>query len=100
MSAALRKFARGQECQVRIYGYCNHDPETTVWCHVRKGGTGGTGYKPPDICGLIACYQCHQVMDGHIKTEYTIVQIEAMMLHGMARTLALVDKNFELIERK
>ncbi|HFV6815175.1 TPA: nuclease domain-containing protein, partial [Escherichia coli] len=24
----LRKAARGQMCQVRIPGYCNHNPET------------------------------------------------------------------------
>ncbi|EIZ8685769.1 DUF1364 family protein, partial [Shigella sonnei] len=26
----LRKAARGQMCTVRIPGYCNHDPETSV----------------------------------------------------------------------
>ncbi|EJN2318773.1 DUF1364 family protein, partial [Escherichia coli] len=25
----LRKAARGQMCQVRIPGYCNHNPETS-----------------------------------------------------------------------
>ncbi len=28
--ANLRKEARGRECQVRIYGVCNGNPETTV----------------------------------------------------------------------
>ncbi|ECK2143415.1 DUF1364 domain-containing protein, partial [Salmonella enterica subsp. enterica serovar Enteritidis] len=31
--ADLRKAARGRECQVRIPGYCNHNPETTVLAH-------------------------------------------------------------------
>ncbi len=31
--ANLRKEARGRECQVRIYGICNGNPETTVLAH-------------------------------------------------------------------
>ena len=31
--ANLRKEARGRECQVRIYGVCNGNPETTVLAH-------------------------------------------------------------------
>lgn len=31
----LRKAARGQMCTVRIPGYCNHDPETSVLAHYR-----------------------------------------------------------------
>lgn len=33
--ANLRKEARGRECQVRIYGVCNGNPETTVLAHYR-----------------------------------------------------------------
>jgi Protein of unknown function (DUF1364). len=29
--ANLRKEARGRECQVRIYGVCNGNPETQFW---------------------------------------------------------------------
>ncbi len=35
--ANLRKEARGRECQVRIYGVCNGNPETTVLAHYRIG---------------------------------------------------------------
>ncbi|HCB7200209.1 TPA: DUF1364 family protein [Escherichia coli] len=34
--ANLRKEARGRECQVRIYGVCNGNPETTVLAHYRE----------------------------------------------------------------
>jgi len=95
----LRELARGQDCQLRIYGHCSHDPEKVVLCHVRKGNIAGTGQKPPDICGIFGCYECHQVIDGRTTTEYTVVQIESMMLHGMARTLAIVDKHFKLVPR-
>ena len=31
----LRKAAKGQMCQIRIPGYCNHNPETSVLAHYR-----------------------------------------------------------------
>ncbi|WP_157795538.1 nuclease domain-containing protein, partial [Escherichia coli] len=31
----LRKAAKGQICQIRIPGYCNHNPETSVLAHYR-----------------------------------------------------------------
>ena len=94
-----REFAKGQDCQLRIYGYCNYDSTTVVLCHIRKGHVAGIGMKPPDLCGVFGCHKCHEVIDGRIKTEYTKVQIEAMMLHGMARTLAIIDKHFELVPK-
>lgn len=33
--ADLRKAARGRECQVRIPGVCNGNPETTILAHIR-----------------------------------------------------------------
>lgn len=33
--ADLRKAARGRECQVRIPGVCNGNPETSVLAHIR-----------------------------------------------------------------
>ncbi|MCH8600364.1 DUF1364 domain-containing protein, partial [Escherichia coli] len=49
--ANLRKEARGRECQVRIYGICNGNPETTVLAHYRMAGICGTGMKPDDLIG-------------------------------------------------
>ncbi len=95
----LRKFAKGQDCQLRIPGYCSHDTEKVVWCHVRKGGVAGWGQKPPDLCGIIGCFECHAVIDGVIRTDYTKVEIESMMLDGMVRTMAIVDKHFELVPK-
>ena len=36
----LRKLARDRECQVRIPGICNHNPETTVLAHLGGAGMG------------------------------------------------------------
>ncbi|HBA8604909.1 nuclease domain-containing protein, partial [Escherichia coli] len=41
--ADLRKAARSRECQVRIPGVCNGNPETSVLAHIRLTGLCGTG---------------------------------------------------------
>lgn len=60
----LTESARGQECHVRIPGVCNGNPETTVLAHLKPTGHGTMGGKPPDICGVFACSDCHDVIDG------------------------------------
>ena len=52
--ANLRKAARGRECQVRIPGVCNGNPETSVLAHIRIAGLCGTSIKPPDLIATIA----------------------------------------------
>ena len=54
--ADLRKAARSRECQVRIPGVCNGNPETSVLAHIRLTGLCGTGTKPPELIATIACY--------------------------------------------
>ncbi|MEW5607976.1 MULTISPECIES: DUF1364 domain-containing protein [Pseudomonas] len=63
----LTKAARGRECQVRIPGICNGNPETTVLAHYRMAGTCGVGSKPHDLQGAWACSTCHDACDGRIK---------------------------------
>ena len=92
----LRQFARDQDCQVRIYGVCNHNPETSVWAHIRLGGVAGMGLKPPDICGVVACSACHDAIDGRTKTDLSQVQLESHILHALVRTLKLVSQHCEI----
>ena len=49
----ITQSARNEECQVRLIGICNHNSETTVFAHYRKGGLGGMGKKPKDISALM-----------------------------------------------
>lgn len=86
----LRRLARGRECQVRIPGVCNSNPETTVLAHIRLGGVGGMGMKPPDICGVHACASCHDLIDGRRSSELTQMARESYILHGLLRTLEVV----------
>ncbi|WPR95572.1 DUF1364 domain-containing protein [Klebsiella aerogenes] len=82
----LRKSARGRECQVRIPGVCNGNPETSILAHYRLAGTCGTGCKPDDQQGAIACNCCHDAIDGRTKTEYTRDELRLMHAEGVLRT--------------
>lgn len=87
---ALRKQARGRQCQVRMPG-CNHDPETTVLAHYRLSGLSGTGIKPPDLVGAWACSSCHDAIDGRTGGD----RAEARLAHaeGVMRTIYQLLKN-------
>ena len=90
----LRKFARGKECQLRLPGICNFDTATTVLAHVRRGGVAGMGQKPPDICGIHACFDCHSAMDG--RSSWKNTPSDTDVLEGLNRTLAVVSKELDL----
>lgn len=91
--ANLRKAARGRECTVRIPGYCNGNPETSVLAHYRLAGTCGTGCKPDDTQGAIACSARHDLIDGRKRTtDYTRDELRLMHAEGVLRTLAIWKK--------
>lgn len=86
----LTKSARGEECQVRVPGVCNHNPETTVLAHLNGGGAG---MKHSDIHGAYCCSDCHLWLDGGY-TRYTTRQ-ERDLTHyeGVIRTqIIMLDK--------
>ena len=60
----LRKSARGRECQIRIPGVCNGNPETVVLCHLPGGGMGR---KHADFLAAFGCSACHDAVDGRRK---------------------------------
>ena len=87
----LRKLARGRDCQIRLPGICNFNPETTVLAHYRMSGVSGMGMKAPDICAAWACSACHSYVDSHrddatarsflegiIRTQHALVKEGAL----------------------
>ena len=89
----LRKAAQGRDCQMRIPGVCNFNAETTILAHVRRGNSGGMGQKPPDVCGVLACSDCHDLIDHRNNMgAYTPAEIDTMILDGLCRTLTLWTK--------
>lgn len=86
----IRKSAQGEDCQVRLFGICNGNPETVIFAH--KGG-GGMAMKSPDILGAYCCSSCHDVIDGRVKTEISRKAIKIDFYDGIFRTqLILIEK--------
>lgn len=83
-SKKLRESARGQDCTVRIPGYCNYDKSTVVLAHLNGGGMGT---KKSDLFAAFACSSCHDVLDWRVKArQYTMDEIELMHREGVERT--------------
>ena len=63
MNVKILDSARGQVCTMHSPD-CNHNPETTVWCHSNKQRHGkGKGIKAHDIFGFYGCSGCHDWYD-------------------------------------
>ncbi|WP_373203369.1 DUF1364 domain-containing protein [Citrobacter amalonaticus] len=87
----LRKEARGRECQIRIYGVCNGNSETTVLAHYRMAGICGTGMKPDDLLAAWGCSACHDEVD---RRTHFIDNHDAKLYHleGVIRTQDILRK--------
>lgn len=87
----LRKEARGKECQIRVPGFCNGNPETVVLCHYSLAGISGKGLKSPDDMAAWGCSACHDVVDGRdnrAANTYSHTEIRLMHAEGCFRTMA------------
>jgi len=89
----ITDFAEGKPCTARIPGICNFDPSTSVWAHLRKVRFGaGTRLKPPDLIGLIACSNCHDVIDGRKNARLDSQEIMICAYEGHCESLILLEK--------
>ena len=59
-SKTLRQMARGQDCLINS-PMCNHNAETTVLCHGRKGK--GMALKACDSDAVFGCSDCNYYTD-------------------------------------
>ena len=81
--ANLREVARGRECQIRIPGVCNGNPETTVLCHLPSRGMGT---KSHDLHGAWGCSDCHDCVDSRQTNNWSPELIKLWFLEGVIRT--------------
>jgi len=101
--SAITQSARGEQCQIRIPGVCNHNPETVVFCHANGSAAGkGIGMKSPDILGAYGCSACHAVVDRLVPLPKHLTRddVKLMFYEGHARTvLRLIEKGLIVTER-
>lgn len=92
----ITKSSRGEDCQVRIPGVCNFDETTTIPAH--KNG-GGMAMKSSDSQIAYACSKCHDVIDGRVKSDFTLDEILVMFYEGIFRTqLILIEKGLIILK--
>jgi len=86
----IRESARGEDCQVRIPGICNFNPETTILAHLNGGGMG---MKNPDYQGAYCCSNCHDAIDlRRYKARYCYDTLKLFHLEGVIRTQEILRK--------
>jgi hypothetical protein len=85
------KSAQGQECQIRS-PFCNHNPETVVFCHLNGAGIGE---KMQNIHGAYGCSKCHDFVDNRIcsVSAFNHHQRHYYHLEGTIKTQELMIRN-------
>lgn len=91
-SKKITDAARGQDCTLNILGACNHNPETTVFCHF-PDETHGMGLKASDLSGGFGCSGCHDAIDGRARSEEFLGRRDWYMRRSQTRTM---EKLFEM----
>jgi len=95
VSSNLTKAAKGQSCTIQLIPYCNHNPETTVFCHA-PSSRKGWGIKSPDWWGAFGCSDCHDIVDGRVQVDLPKAEIERCFNRGIYETLAIQIESGEL----
>ncbi len=91
----ITKSARGEDCTL-ILDNCLGS-ETVVLCHIGKNR--GMGYKCSDHFAVYACSNCHDVIDGRVKSRFTHDELSDIKLIALERTQQkLIDKDLLVIK--
>ena len=85
----ITKSARGEDCTL-LLGNCSGS-ETVVLCHIGKNR--GMAIKCGDHFAVYGCGNCHKIIDGQAKSEFTAGQLAEIKLMALERTQQkLIDK--------
>ena len=83
--------ARHENCTIRLGQVCNHNPETTVFCHI-SGVRFGHGMGIKTKFGAYGCSSCHDAIDGRVKSGYSDVELKNAHYQGVLETLAIMNE--------
>jgi len=85
----ITKSARGEDCTL-LLDSCSGS-ETVVLCHIGKNR--GMGYKCGDHFAVYACSNCHDIIDGRVKSRFANDELSDIKLIALERTQQkLIDK--------
>ena len=82
----LRKYAKGQPCQIMLPDVCisGGENETTVLAHLLSFGMGT---KSPNLLGSHSCAACHDVVDGRVSSDFLPEELREKLNEGVIRTI-------------
>ncbi|MAS97531.1 MAG: hypothetical protein CMF29_01155 [Kiritimatiellaceae bacterium] len=81
----IRRSARGKMCTLQLFPHCSNDTETTVLCHLNTSRKG-MALKSLDYFAVYGCHDCHNVIDGRVKTDIPKEEIYRCQLRALERT--------------
>lgn len=84
-SRKLLDSAKGQPCTLEFVGVCNHNPETTVSCHITDESFG-MGMKADDSSTVHGCSACHMFLDHGWAGRITETERLQHILRAILRT--------------
>lgn len=83
----LTKAARGQQCTIQLFPYCNMNEETTVLAHAPSEDKG-MAIKSPDWWAADSCSTCHDIVDGRRRvSDIDNEEIRSAHTRGVYRTI-------------
>ena len=93
VSTKLRNSAHGQPCMFQIPGICNHDPSTTVLCHL-PSEIKGLATKSDDFHAAFGCSNCHETIDNNRLSReeslyYSMRALQRTMRNWVTRGLVV-----------
>lgn len=102
---ALLDLAEGEECLLRVPGYCRYDKETTVACHSNRLRDGkGKGIKAHDWCIAFGCGPCHWFIDqsraaAALKLSYFIpgLRLTRLRIIALGKWPDEAEQGFQLL---
>jgi len=82
----LRKYAKGQPCQVMLPDVCISGGEnlTTVLAHLPSFGVA---QKSGDLLAAHCCFQCHQHLDSAVGHDFDPQWLRDKFNEGVIRTI-------------
>lgn len=94
-SQKIRDSARGEDCTLRL-GVCSSN-ETVVFCHIGK--QRGMGIKCGDNMGIFCCSNCHDQIDGRVKSAFSKHELSTEKLRAIEETQdILIDKGLLVVK--
>ena len=83
----LTKSAKGKHCTLRLH--CSSE-ETVVLCHI--GRNRGMAIKCADYFAVYACSNCHDIIDGRVKSGFSKDELNTEKLRALEETQGLMVK--------